>query len=1185
MKIWELFQKDITRVIQGVIKVEQQQDKSIWQELEEYVVTRELQKHFNDFYTAYNKSLTREVDDMGVWISGFFGSGKSHFLKLLSYLLANREVKGRKAVDFFESKIKDPLLLGEMRRAAQPETDVILFNIDSKSDADSKTKKDAIVKVFLKVFNDWQGFCGVIPWLAELERQLTKRGVYEAFQAAFAELTGDSWVNLRSNAYFDRDAIVAALVKAAGMTPESAAQWFDNAENNFSLSIESFAQLVQEYCRTRHRRVIFMVDEMGQYIGENSDLMLNLQTLTEDLGTYLRGKAWVIVTSQEDIDGLTGNRVKSDNFSKGVGRFATRLSLSGSNTDEVIKCRILEKNKVAQETLRLIYHEKNAILRNLICFSPGIAEMKFYQDEQDYIRTYPFVPYQFNLLQKVFENIRKVGMTGKNLSQGERSMLSAFQKAAITCGERDDNILTPFDAFFQTVESFLDTYIKRVFDKAADNSRLEPFDLRVLRVLFMIKHVKEMPANLENLTTLLVGELDADKIELRRQISAALNRLQVETLIQQNGDEYCFLTDDEQEINREIKGVAVEEREIIEHAGRYIFDGIYGIPRYTYSKLFNYQFNRKIDAVIFGPQVHDLTIQILTPYGSEYSEPPETLKFQTFDSGALVVRLPEENRALEELKEVLKLEKYLNRKNSLANPENVQKILDDKGREIGKRRQRITQLIEQAVAEAELFAIGEQLEVKTVAAKERLNQGLTVLVQNVYRKLDLIRQPVRDEREVVSLLRADDVQAPLLADGDNRQAIAEVREFIRLRDEQNIRTTLKSLQDRFTAKPYGWRPLDVSGVTATLWAAGEIKLQAGGENLDAKDKNSPNYLVKATEAEKTVVLLRKRTDPASLNSARTVARVVFNLPYLSPDEDGAFAELQTAIREEVETLRDYLGRYELHSYPGKAVVSRGLRLLKAALSCKDSISFFRELQSQKDELLDWADEAAAVKGFFQNQVAKYDEARRRLEYYQHNMNYVDLAALQDDLEQLEQIMDASEPYGMIKELPYLLKNLDDVFQEPLLQRKADTRTYIEAQKAILDAEGRRLNDVIIVNAISQEFAKLAAMLEAATDFARTDALRTLCDQVAKELWVKVDNFVPPAPPTPESAPANDAIKPEAPATPPPIVKKPVVVQVYVKEISPTNVLLQNEADVDHYLSELRRKLLGMIGAERKVRLL
>ena len=154
MLINELFKKDINREIEGVITIGHEVDENIHQELEEYVVTKELHRYFNDFFKAYNKSIRNYTSNMGVWISGFFGSGKSHFLKILSYLLKNEEVEGKKAVEYFEDKIKDPEILAEIRRAGNINTDVMLFNIESKSDADSKSNKDSRVKVFNKVFDE-----------------------------------------------------------------------------------------------------------------------------------------------------------------------------------------------------------------------------------------------------------------------------------------------------------------------------------------------------------------------------------------------------------------------------------------------------------------------------------------------------------------------------------------------------------------------------------------------------------------------------------------------------------------------------------------------------------------------------------------------------------------------------------------------------------------------------------------------------------------------------------------------------------------------------------------------------------------------------------------------------------------------------------------------------------------------
>ena len=158
MLIRDMFEKKIDRDIQGVIKVGQAEDENIKQELEEYVVTRELQRHFRDFFSDYKKGITGNTDKMGVWISGFFGSGKSHFLKILSYLLENREVEGKKAFDYFldDEKIKDPMVLADMELACNTPTDVILFNIDSKSKSSGNKGKDSILNVFLRVFNEMQ---------------------------------------------------------------------------------------------------------------------------------------------------------------------------------------------------------------------------------------------------------------------------------------------------------------------------------------------------------------------------------------------------------------------------------------------------------------------------------------------------------------------------------------------------------------------------------------------------------------------------------------------------------------------------------------------------------------------------------------------------------------------------------------------------------------------------------------------------------------------------------------------------------------------------------------------------------------------------------------------------------------------------------------------------------------------
>ena len=232
MKIRELFTKPIDRPINGVIKADQRDAESIWQELDEYVITKQLTDYFRRFFDAFLAAVDNPKDPvvssrMGVWVSGFFGSGKSHFIKILSYLLENIEAidpvtgKTKNAAAFFdERKIKDALLFADMQRAAKGSSDVILFNIDAK--ADSKSERDVILQVFLRVFNEKLGYSGDAPHIAEMERYLVGKGAYESFKAAFQEKNGSTWNKERDAVDFLRDDVVHALAKALNMTEESA---------------------------------------------------------------------------------------------------------------------------------------------------------------------------------------------------------------------------------------------------------------------------------------------------------------------------------------------------------------------------------------------------------------------------------------------------------------------------------------------------------------------------------------------------------------------------------------------------------------------------------------------------------------------------------------------------------------------------------------------------------------------------------------------------------------------------------------------------------------------------------------------------------------------------------------------------------------------------------------------------
>ena len=303
MKLQKMFQKNINRDINGVIKVTQNDESSLKQELSEYIITRELRRHFRTFFDNYAKTIDQPTDKIGVWISGFFGSGKSHFLKMLSYLLANEYVGGRKALDYFQDKFDDPMMYATAVKCVSVPTESILFNIDIEGPITKD--KTAVLRVFAKMFYDHCGFYGDDLKIAKLERFIEKQGKTEQFRKKFEEVNGAPWVETRDSFAFFEDDVVEVLKSVLGMSEQAARNWFNGEETN-ELSIAQLCADIKEYVDSKGKnfRLLFMVDEVGQYIGDDGDLMINLQSLVEEIGTQCRGKVWVMVTSQEAIDSV-----------------------------------------------------------------------------------------------------------------------------------------------------------------------------------------------------------------------------------------------------------------------------------------------------------------------------------------------------------------------------------------------------------------------------------------------------------------------------------------------------------------------------------------------------------------------------------------------------------------------------------------------------------------------------------------------------------------------------------------------------------------------------------------------------------------------------------------------------------------------------------------------------------------
>ena len=1198
MKIRELFTKPIDRPINGVIKADQRDAESIWQELEEYVVTKQLTEYFRRFFDAYLAAADNPRDPvlsdrMGVWVSGFFGSGKSHFIKILSYLLENIEAMNpkdgttKRAADFFDhSKIKDPMLLADVQRATRGSADVILFNIDAK--ADSKSDRDVILQVFLRVFNEKLGYSGDAPHVAEMERYLVSKGVYDTFKSTFAEKNGSSWEAERDAVDFLRDDVVAALAKALNQSEESAAAWFDNARDTFRINIEGLAKIIRDYLENRPsgHRIIFLVDEVGQFIGDNTQLMLTLQTITEQLGTLCQGRAWVIVTSQEDIDAAIGeaNKAKSQDFSKIQGRFHTRLSLASSNTDEVIGERLLAKTEPAHGALRDRFEKKGDIINNQLAFIGNSVTLKSYKDAAEFVACYPFAPYQFALLQKIFESIRKVGATGKHLSKGERSLLDAFQSASVRNADRNIDALVPLYDFYPSIESFIDTNAKRSIDEAPGNPSLEAYDVLLLKALFLIRYIPDIiKPNIDNLATLCVDQVDTDKLILKRQIQESLARLERQRLVSRNGDLWFFLTNEERDVAREIGHVDISASEKSRLLSELVFDDLLGGQtkvRHRDTKA-DYEFNRLLDGVPWKNASHALSLDVLTPLGDDYERLSEArcILRSSESGGRALVRMAEGERLDIELTLYLQIEKYIESPKASTAAASLKRILMDRKDENRERRTRLLAQLSDMLLSGDFFALGQKPQIKAGTPATLLDELVNYLIANTYSKLPYLKVRQADPiAEIKAVLAINDIgQHALNLGGEegNLLAMKEIREYLQLKASAE-RVLLSDVVDRFTGIPWGWKPeWEVVLLIARLFMAGEIKLVCEGNDLDPKSAVDP--LTKSVRFRQVSILKKKVPDAAAINRARDLFKDLFS-KIARDDADGLVVDFRAALGDWQSDLKGYAQTASTKHHPGKEVIDVAMTRIGKQLAIRDSFEFTEAMLAAKNDWLDTSEDIHDVVSFYKTQLPAWYRLLEALTGFGDNR---DLLLKESHsataLAELEAIRENPAPYGYIPRIEGLIKTVDAVNEAAAQDTRERTLKSIDAKLAEVQKSLDQVQaDADLRNKALYPLQDLKTKVAGLSSIPKISYLQGQAGNLLDDAMMVIQDAL--AKPVPPSAPG----KPATPQTPPAPQPKPSRV-IRAAELSPT-IYLETEAEVEAYVARLKAELLDAIHSGKRARI-
>lgn len=1035
MQLTQIFQKPVDRAIEGVIKADD--ESSLRLEVEEYVLTNEVAKRLETFLEAYNHYQGAN----GAWISGFFGSGKSHLLKILAMVLENRRIDDVPAgasvpvLDLFLPKCEDNALLrGSLQKAASIPSKSILFNIDQKADVISKSQIDALLAVFVKVFDEMCGYYGKQGYIANFERDLDQRRLFEDFKRVYREIAGIEWEMGREQALLEGENIAQAYSQITETSLDSVNGILDKYRGDYKVSIEDFAVQINNYIERQQPnfRLNFFVDEVGQYIANNVKLMTNLQTIAESLATKCKGRAWIVVTSQQEMREVIGemNAQQANDFSKIMARFNTRMVLTSKNVAEVIQKRLLLKNEAGSTLLSTLYQQQANNFGTLFDFSDGGRVFRNYRDQQHFIDSYPFIPYQFELFQAAIQGLSlHNAFEGKHSSVGERSMLAVFQEVAKRIATHQVGQLATFDLMYEGISTALLAKVQQATLTAERNIH-NPFAVRVLKALFLVKYIKGFNASLHNISVLMIDRFGQDMPQLRRQVEEALNLLEQQTYIQRNGDLYEFLTDEEKDVEEEIKNTEVDSDAVRSELAKIIFDQILKDKKIRAEESNqDFAFARKLDDQLLGRD-YETSIHVISPF-HEHFDSEETLRMHSMGRDELLLILPADNRLVVDLLMYKRTEKYVQQNYSTTQQESIKRILDGKRSQNQERLRNLESRVKDLVSRSKLFVGGTEIEISSTDPQSRIVRGFQELIKRTYPNLKMLHGKMYQESEIETYLRPATGTLFNTDSASPNEAEQEMLAHVQSNQRNGVRTTLKALADRFEHKPYGWPLPAIQCILALLSAHSKVEMRQDGNLLEDA------ALVRAlrnTQAHQNVVL-----DPLGIIDDKKVRKLrAFFEDFF--DKPAQASEARELGKETGKAMEDrYNGLVELAAnrslYPFLAELNEPINTLRE-LKGKPYTFYFEDFLKQADALLDLKEQIIAPLLAFWNGAQKtlYDEARLFYAEQRENFAYLD----GPEPNQLRELLARTDIYrgGHMQQARRLVETLRDKVRALVEQEQA-----------------------------------------------------------------------------------------------------------------------------------------------------
>lgn len=567
--IAELFEKPIDRTIEEVIKVDQTNENAVRTEIEEYIATDSIRSQFVEVYREIAEGATNPREGIGMWISGFFGSGKSSFAKILGYTVANTKVGDTTAAAMFKKVAGDAKIsafLDSINTRIPFESVIFDVSMDRGVRVGNERLTEIMYQAMLRKLDYAEDFD-----LAELEFTLEGDGKLPLFEKTFEELYGKPWSERRRRGMAANEA-GAVLSKLDPVTYPSADSYAKANKGKADISANKLAERAFELMQRRHpgKALIFIIDEVGQYVSRSVDKMLDLMGVVQAFGVEGRNRteakqivspAWIAVTSQEKLDEVvTALDSKKIELARLLDRFRVTVDLKQSDIAAVTSERVLKKKSEATQLLSKLFTEGADRIKG--CTTLERTSRNIPIEAENFCALYPYVPYQVDLSIDIVAGLRLKRGAQRHVGGSNRTIIKQAQQLMIhdrtRLADAEVGTFVTLDRIYELLYmgNLLPTEVTREVESVATRFPNDEMAQKVIKAIALLEPVKDLPRTKHNLAVVLHPSIDSKP--LTKAVEAALELLETAQFVRQTDEGYKLLTN--QEKNWESRRSAIDPR-------------------------------------------------------------------------------------------------------------------------------------------------------------------------------------------------------------------------------------------------------------------------------------------------------------------------------------------------------------------------------------------------------------------------------------------------------------------------------------------------------------------------------------------------------------------------------------------------------------------------------------------------